>query len=148
MSFARFEHRPDIFHLLLPEKFGGISVKPFVSPLGETDELLCNFEGTFIGRLFLDSRSPGRSVIHLLPTLDPKRNYPYPSAPAFVKTLVTPLHRVPQVQLLCERDADQDTVTRLSVIDDVEAAIEHVIAFCEGESLACPSFRYTRSGPL
>jgi hypothetical protein len=145
MSFARFKHRPDIFHLVLPEEFDGISVKPFVSPWGETDELLCSFEGTFIGRLFLDSRFPGTRVIRLLPTLDSKRNYPYPSAPAFVQALVTLLHSAPQVQLLCERDADQDTVTPPAVVDDVEAAIERVIAFCEGESLACPTFRYIRS---
>jgi hypothetical protein len=145
MSFASFQYRPDIFRLVLPEEFDGINVKPFVSPWGETDELLCSFDGTFIGRLFRDSRFPGASVIHLLPTLDPKRNYPYPSAPAFVQALVTLLRSAPQVQLLCERDADQDTVSPLTIFDDVEVAVERVIAFCEGECLACPTFFYVRS---
>jgi hypothetical protein len=148
MSFASFEHRPDIFRLVLPEVFDGISVNPFVSPWGVTDEMLCSFEGTFIGRLFLDSRFPETSVIHLLPTLDPKRNYPCPSATAFVQALVKLLHSAPQVQLLCERDADQETVTPLAVVDDVEDAVERIIAFCKGESLACPTFRYIRSSPL
>lgn len=144
MSFGSFEHRPDLLCLVLPEEFDGICVKPFVSPWGETDELLCSFEGTFIGRLFLDSRFPGTTVIHLLPTLDPKRNYPYPSAPVFVRALVTLLHSAPQVQLLCERDTDQDTVTPLAEVGDVEVAVERVIAFCEGDCLACPTFRYIR----
>lgn len=144
MSFASFEHRPDVFLLVLPEEFGGIDVKPFVSPWGETDELLCIFKGTLIGRHFRDSRLPGTSVIHLLPTLAPKRNYPYPSAPAFVQALVRLLQSAPQVQLLCERDAEQETVTPLTVVDDVEVAVERVIAFCEGESLVCPTFRYVR----
>jgi hypothetical protein len=58
MSFASFEDRPDVFCLVLPEEFDGIDLKPFVSPWAETDELLCSFEGTFIGRLFRASRLP------------------------------------------------------------------------------------------
>lgn len=142
MFFASSAHRPDIFLLVLPEEFDAIDVKPFLSPWGETDELLCSFEGTLIGRLYRDSRLPGTSVIHLLPALDPQRNYPYPSAPAFVQALVALLRSAPQVQLLCERDAEQDTITPLTVVDEVEAAVECVIAFCAGESLVCPTFRY------
>jgi hypothetical protein len=49
-----------------------------------------------------------------------------------------------QVQLLCERNAEEHTVTPITVVGAVEVAVERVINFCEGESLAYPTFRYVR----
>jgi hypothetical protein len=44
--------------LLLPKNSDGLNIQPFVSPWGETNELLCSFEGTLIGQVSSDDRFP------------------------------------------------------------------------------------------
>jgi len=130
--------------LLLPKNFDGLNIQPFVSPWGETNELLCSFEGTLIGRVSPDDRFPQTITIILLPNVDRRRNYPFPSPHAFLQALLALLRNSPQVQLICERDADQQTVRRLETLDMVEANLERVIAYCEGQILDCPTFSYSR----
>jgi hypothetical protein len=139
-----FRYQPDVFLLLLPEKLDGISVQPFMSPWGQTDELLCSVSGTLIGRLAADHRCPGSSVIILLPKLDQRRDYPFPGTGAFLQALVTLLRTSPKVQLICERDSDQEMVSQLATLDDVEVALGRLIAYCEGKISECPTFSYSR----
>lgn len=115
-----------------------------MSSWGQTDELLCSVSGTLIGRLAVDGRCPGSSVIILLPKLDQRRDYPFPSPRAFLQALVTLLRSSPHVQLICERDADQEMVSQLANLDDVEVALGRLIAYCEGKILDCPAFSYSR----
>lgn len=130
--------------LFLPKNTDGISILPFVSPWGETDELLCSFEGTLIGQVFNDDRRPNTNIILLVPKLDQRRNYPFPSFDAFLQALLTLLRGSSPIELACERDADQDVVVQLTSRDDVETALKHLLDYCTGEALECPTFIYIR----
>jgi hypothetical protein len=130
--------------LLLPKNSDGLKIQSFVSPWGETNELLCSFEGTLIGQVSSDDRFPETIKIILLPKLDRGRNYPFPSPHGFVQALLRLLRNSPQLRLICERDADQETVRRLATLDLVEVDLERVIAYCEGQILDCPTFSFSR----
>jgi hypothetical protein len=130
--------------LLLPTSCEGVSITPFVSPWGETEELLCSVAGTLVGQVTSDDRRPGTNVIVLLPKLDQKRAYPFPSPREFRQALLKLLCNAPQARLICEGDADQKTMRQLASVEDVEAALDCLMAYCEGQTVECPSFSYSR----
>jgi hypothetical protein len=136
-----FSRAPDSFFFMLPSSGSGISVRAFESPWGITDEMLCYADGVLVGRLATNSREPeDRIVIDLLPRLDPRRQYDWPSSEEFCQTLLALILSVPGASVHCERDTEQEPVPRVFSEDGLVESVKNVLAFCvEGSGLAQPS---------
>jgi hypothetical protein len=52
--------------------------------------------------------------------------------------------KTPGAVLLCERDCDQEEIQQLASIDELMSAMQLVIAYCDGRSSECPTFRYVQ----
>lgn len=142
---ATFKTAPDVFYLRLPAGEKLTTILPYMSPFGETDELLCHVEGTLIGQLVKQGESATQfKFIHLLPKLDSARAYEWPSSMAFTDALLRLLRELPAALLLCEADAEQQEIGRLSAYAAVTSALARVVRYCEGSTQICPSFFYTR----
>ena len=135
-----FSAAPDVLHIELEVNMPGITVENFESAWGVTDEKLAFFENSLIGRIE-SVKGDSRLLIELLPKLDAKRSYPWPSKEAFENTVVQLLLSLHSWVLRCERDADQYPVTHIS--NDREGAIAQLraaLAYCARERTECPSF--------
>lgn len=142
---ATFPQSPDSFWLTCPAGDAGITVRPYLSPFGETDELLCYAGAVLIGRLLGRGDDAAAPVsIDLLPRLDRLRRYDWPDAGDFHRSLLRILRQVPGAVLSCERDTGQADVEKLANDGELASALELVIAYCLSTGTTCPSFIYSR----
>ncbi|NHZ92223.1 hypothetical protein F2P45_24925 [Massilia sp. CCM 8733] len=140
-----FPHSPDAFWLACPASEAAITVQPYLSPFGETGELLCHAGGVLIGRLSKHHHAASGSLsITLLPRLDRMRPYDWPAAGDFLHALLGILRDVPTAVLCCERDTDQADVDQLGSYADVEQALQLVMRYCQDGNSACPNFIYSQ----
>ncbi len=140
---STFAFSPDSFWLRVPAQVGTISIKPFVTSFGETDELLCYVGETLLGKLVECGDGEGK-VISLLPTLDRNRAYLWPSSDMFLQALMHVLRDESNAILSCERDIDQEPVLRLTEYDDVAAVLTQVAKFSKDGTGTCPTFLYQK----
>lgn len=140
---STFVFSPDSFWLRIPAQVETISIKPFVTPFGETDELLCYVGETLLGKIMECGDGEGK-VIALLPTLDRKRAYLWPSADMFLQALLHVLRYESNAVLSCERDTDQDKVLLLTEYHDVTTVLTQVVKFSKDGTGTCPTFLYQK----
>src|SRR5687767_7117807 len=112
MSAKPYVREPDSLWLRLPDTPPGLEVRPFESPFGTTDELLAYYRGALIGLVHTHRGGEGL-LVSLLPKLDAKREYSWPSAEAFEQALRNLLSDARFWNLVCERDRDQQPVPEL-----------------------------------
>jgi hypothetical protein len=139
MNSSPFARSPDSFWLKLQQRPAGFEVRPFESPFGETDEALCYFMGTLVG-LTHNQGTSSELLVSLLPTLDAKRAYLWPSAEQFEIALASLLDQARGWSLTSERDTDQEHVRVLDSRTALRRELSKVIAFCKGAAAACPTF--------
>ena len=139
MSTKPYVSAPDVFLLQLPVGAPNIATQPFESGWGTTDEKLCFYNGVLIG-LVHEQASGQYGLVSLLPKLDHRRGYPWPSLEAFSHALAACLQTSPTWELRCERDADQHPVKVLSNPTEIRAAIQAALTYSQGESATCPTF--------
>ena len=114
---------------------------------GVTDEILCCSRGILIGRLVTNTPpQDGRLVVVLLPRLDSRRHYDWPSVEDFWQTLLAIILSVPGALLHCERDTDQEPVPRIREEAVLVEFMRNVAAFCVDGAVACPTFSYESGG--
>jgi hypothetical protein len=141
-----FSRAPDSFYLMLPSSGAGISMRAFESPWGTTDEMLCYADGVLIGRVVTNSRpQDDRLVVVLLPRLDPRRQYDWPSSEEFCQTLLALILSVPSASVHCERDTDQEPVPRIFSEAVLVESVRNVLAFCVEGAVPCPTFAYVNA---
>lgn len=134
---------PDIFCIQLPAEAEGVRLAAFESAWGVTDEILCYWQGILIGELVQGRRE---RFVNLLPKLDARRGYAWPTVDAFALSLQDLLRQIPAA-IWCEWDADQGPVESIDRLDDLIDRIRSVVAYCEGSRGSCPSFSYLPAAP-
>ncbi|PTT93304.1 hypothetical protein DBR42_00225 [Pelomonas sp. HMWF004] len=139
MQTAPFIHSPDSFWLRLMHQPAELEVRPYVTPFGETDELLCYVDGTLIGMAIAQPLAD-ELLIALLPTLDKSRAYPWPSVENFEAALAELLRLPGQWSLRSERDTDQLSVPELGSRALLDEKLASLIQYCVGATLGCPTF--------
>lgn len=138
---------PDVFNLLLSTLGSELTVAPFVSEWGKTDENLCCFNGVLIGQLMPDKLN-GKFVVKLVPNLDKTRNYQWPEPVQFKQALMAFISTASGWELECEKDCDQRTIEKLeSDLALISVRLDEVLIFCCDGGKSCPTFRaaYLRS---
>ena len=146
-----FSQEPDIFELALPENTKHVSIMPFDSEWGVTDELLCYYQNTLIGLVATKIAQPyflGEKTIfiYLLPKLDRKRNYAFPTASEFLSAITNLLTESPIWNLRCEYDCDQYPVVEIQEnLPETIKGIESALQYSANEVRECPTFSATRS---
>jgi len=139
MSTKPYVSAPDVFLLQLPVSAPHVAMQPFESGWGTTDEKLCFYNGILIG-LVHEQASAEYRLVSLLPKLDQRRAYPWPSSDAFGEALAACLQTSLTWKLRCEKDADQHPVKVLTNPTEIRAAIQAVLTYSQGESTTCPTF--------
>ncbi len=146
MTNKMFHTSPDIFELRIPETMQGVSIKPFESDWGTTDELLCYYEGTLVGlvaekiknSLFLGVPT---TFVYLLPKLDQSRNYNWPSEIAFKQAVEELMKKNVLWCLHCEYDCDQRSIELIeNNIESTFNAFQSALSYCLGHNFECPTF--------
>jgi hypothetical protein len=140
---STFAFSPDSFWLRVPVREEVISVRPYLTPFGETDESLCYVGETLLGKL-MNSGDSETKAISLLPKLDRKHAYPWPTSDMFLQALLHVLRYEPNSVLSCERDADQDKVLQLADYDEVATLLNQVVQFSKDGTGTCPTFLYQK----
>ncbi|CAN7451906.1 hypothetical protein [Acidovorax sp. Leaf78] len=134
-----FIRTPDIFVLTVDIETPGLSRNFFRTQWGESTEELCFFDGTLLG-LVEPTTNASKLQLSLVPRLDPRRTYPWPTASEFADALSAICDAARSLNLWCEVDADQYPVTLVSDPVLVAELQKQVLAFCRGQSEVCPSF--------
>ena len=143
MNSSPFKHAPDVFVLYLPRQQEAVTLQPFESSWGTTDELLCYADGIYIGRVAAGYKENADTLaIMLLPKVEQHRDYEWPEAARFESTLLKLALSVPGAVLRCERDADQETVVCLQGAEDLTVSVSRLIEFCCHGTVRCPTFSY------
>ncbi len=145
MNHSPYSTSPDALDLTIPIAAQDITYRYFESEWGMTDELLCYYLGTLIG-IVVRGADPAFSrndtiTIHLLPKLNARREYEWPSHAEFTTAIRSLLERPISWSLWCERDCDQYPVEVIE--DDVPCAfgeLEKALRYSLGEPYECPSF--------
>jgi hypothetical protein len=146
MNRYPFITSPDVLYLAIPAKVDGISFEFFESEFGITDEQLCYYEGVLIGQIApncCDRNHLGEDAvfIYLLPKLDPKRNYIWPTRVTFIEALRRLLAKSISWSLHCEYDCDQRPVQEINQnMPQTISELEKALIFSAGEENECPSF--------
>ncbi|MES2824489.1 MAG: hypothetical protein V4732_12860 [Pseudomonadota bacterium] len=141
-----FLQSPDIFELAIPENMKGISILPFESEWGVTDELLCYYENTLIGLVATKIAKPyylGQKTlfIYLLPKTDRRRNYPRPSYSDFLSALTSLLNEGLVWDLHCEYDCEQYPVVNIEEnLPETIKELESALLYSAGNTQVCPTF--------
>lgn len=130
---------PDSFSLTVPTDIQGLSLQFFESDWGITDEQLCFYEGTLLGIAYPVNGSTD-IAIQLLPQLEKKRRYPWPSTTAFSQALVTCTEKSPRWLLHCAQDTDQHAIQAITDDAQVKHSMALALAYCEGKAHSCPGF--------
>lgn len=145
-----FSYQPDVFWLALPENPQNISITPFESEWGVTDELLCYHQNTLIGLVATKIAQPyflgqKTTFISLLPKLDRKRNYVFPTVLEFQSAIANLLTESPIWNLRCEYDCDQYPVVEIQEnLHETIKGIESALLYSAGKIQECPTFSATR----
>ena len=140
MNTVPFPRSPDSFWLRLMRQPAVLEVRPYVTPFGETDEMLCYADGTLIG-MAVDQPLADELLVALLPTLDRSRAYPWPSAEQFEAALTGLLGRADKWSLRAERDTDQAPVPELGSHALLNEQLARLVQYCMGADLVCPTFQ-------
>lgn len=141
-----FSQEPDVFFLALPENINSISILPFESEWGITDELLCYYKNTLIGIVVTKASQPnflGRNTkfINLLPKLDRKRKYEFPSVFEFLNAIKHLLSEVPIWYLRCEYDCDKYPIVKIQEnLSETMKNLEVALLYSLGQAQECPTF--------
>jgi hypothetical protein len=145
MNEQPYPHSPDALWLRLSCLPAELKIAPFQSNFGETDEFLCHYRSVLIGTVV--SQGEGEDlVINLLPKLNSRRAYPWPSEQDFERCLLGLLEASSDWTLRCERDCDQERVSQVEENSAFLETLARALAYCKGDSANCPSFT-TRSEP-
>ncbi|MGD9634634.1 MAG: hypothetical protein AB7G28_05070 [Pirellulales bacterium] len=136
-----FVRSPDAFFLCFDELPPEIKTAAFESPWGITDEVLCTFNETLIGKI---ARNRNTAIV-LLPNLDRMRNYSWPSAHEFLEALWTLLLSSRGWYIHCERDCDQEPVAEIRDMVSLRELLKQLIDVCSKGEVAIPTFRATDS---
>lgn len=145
-----FSQAPDVFELAIPENLKGISILPFESESGVSDEFLCYYENILIGLVATKIAKPyflGQKTIfvRLLPKADRKRNYKLPSFSEFLSALTRLLKENPTWSLLCEFDCEQFPVVKIEEnLAETIKELESALFYSAGKINVCPTFRANR----
>lgn len=131
---------PDSFRLSLPTEVAGTSVRPFVSPWGETAEMLFFSNDVLLGRSV--PGPAGQWGVDLAPRLDRHRHYPWPDPYQFFNEVLSLTLRASAAVLWCERDTDQAPLGRLGDEGELSSGLGAVLRYCLGQADECPSFRF------
>lgn len=132
---------PDSFWIALATRAPGITLVPFETPFGRTDEVLCFYQSVLVGQAYAETRHGGVSV-RLAPTLDATRLYPWSTLPEFHNAVETLIRSGVPMAMGCEADIDQALVTQVSDAASASRLLGEVVSFCTGSQSECPSFRY------
>lgn len=132
---------PDTFVLTVPSELPGLVVKKLETPFGTSDEPLAFFKGTLIGAIHSPIQ-PGRLDISLLPRLDSRRIYPWPTEQEFRSALHSLLETSLDLTLRCEADTDQGIVQEVRDTSSLLTKVGEVLAYSAGSICCCPSFSY------
>lgn len=131
MSAKPYVQAPDSFWLQVRETPPGLEVRPFESLVGVTDELLCYYQGALVG--LVQPRSKGEGLlVNLLPKLDAKREYSWPSAEKFERSLANLLKDARLWNLVCEQDCEQRSVPELRDLSAILEELASVYSYCKG----------------
>ena len=144
MKAFPFARGPDTFCLVLPDACPDVVVHPFVSPWGETDEMLCLSNGVLLG-LAVQSREGAHFVVSLAPCLDRRRPYPWAEPAEFSSALISLVGNIPEAIIRCERDTGQSPLEQLPDEEALSARLRTVLQYCVGRAGECPSFVYEKS---
>jgi len=115
-------------------------VHPYMTPFGQSDEMLCYFDGTLIGSVVVRPNADAL-VVDLLPKLDKYRSYPWPTIEQFERALLGLLRECEGWSLQAERDTDQVSVPLLCNRASLSAELATLLRYCVGATLDCPTFR-------
>lgn len=138
-SLFPFCRSPDVLLLELPTSSNRLTLAPFETVWGKTDEILCYWDGVLFGAM-TDGRY-GRFA-KLLPTLDRQRDYPWPPLQTWIDACGSIFQEFPNLEVWCERDCDQYVVDGVTSVKDLLLYFGCVISFSTGASGDCPSFSY------
>jgi hypothetical protein len=126
MNNSPFVRGPDSFALGLSRPPGGLTIAPFESAWGMTEEMLCTFRGVLIGTLVKDQPL----VISLTPALDRQRAYDWPSGQAFLNGMLALLSDTSGWWVRCERDVDQEVPCQVTDMHQLRALMAQVVDIC------------------
>lgn len=141
-----FSQEPDIFELAVPEGMKGISIRPFETEWGVTDELLCYYENTLIGLVENKIAQPNflglkTMLVYLLPKADRNRAYALPTFSEFSKALNRLLSENAIWNLRCEYDCEQYPVVKIeNNISETIKELESALLYSIGKVQSCPTF--------
>lgn len=135
-----YSYEPDVLFIKLPTNLKSLEIEHYVSLWGVTDEKLCFFNGCLIGIVLEESSSKSEIFVNLLPKLDSKRDYPWPSSDEYLNSLQSLLRIAEFWEVHCERDADQNVVKELNNLDEVIAALNEVEGYGRGKKASCIDF--------
>lgn len=136
-----FRYRPDVMLIELPEYSAKLDLRSSNSPSGLADEILCYWDGILFGQV----TAVNVRFAKLLPTLDRRRNFPWPSADTYASTIATILTQFRELEVWCERDCDQYALPLINTVDDLLGQLQLVQEFCLEGRIECPSFSYRPS---
>lgn len=139
MNEKPYRFCPDVLYVVLPSQMSGLDLRNFESDWGTTDERLAYFEGTLIGKT-VEPDDSSTVVVELLPKLDSKRKYAWPSKDQFEFAFLRLLELAETWSLRCERDADQFQVVRIPTSHGhAFAVVGGVFSYCAGLNSDCPN---------
>jgi len=136
MSQCPFVKAPNTFFLTCQQVHGIVNIAPYESPWGMTDEMLCFVDGVLIGRQMENYPV----IISLAPTLDRKRDYPWPTAIALLDALDVVLRKVQGWRLRCEQDCDQAPVEEIHSRSRLRLLLAQTVDTCTSDIGEIPNF--------
>ncbi len=153
----RFTTCPNIFELTIPTNLENVRLEYFESNWGVTDELLCFFNDTSIGQVFVgagaghfginyfNSHHVKANQILLLPNLNRQRNYSWANHQEFANALIQLLSLPISWVLHCEYDCDQQPIQQIeNNLSMTILELEKTLEYCAGDSFDCPTFVSTQ----
>lgn len=140
MTTPLFANVPDVCWLMLPHRPVGLELCYYETPFGQSDELLCYFEGTLLG-LVVNQTAGSDLLISLLPKFNQHRLYAWPKAEQFRVSLSKLLDLASDWRLRVEHDADQSPVSVIQSLGELDSCLSDLVQYCIGVRSICPNFQ-------